>query len=69
MLNENGAMDLIRTTSSISFTWPTTFGRRHHSPPYNISCVFPWGLHPNVIFPKDSQMGVPKLGLLLSQNF
>jgi len=27
------------------------------------------GLHPNVIFPQDSQMGVPKLGLLLSQNF
>jgi hypothetical protein len=27
------------------------------------------GLHPNVIFPLDSQMGVPKLGLLMSQNF
>jgi len=27
------------------------------------------GLHPNVTFPQDSQVGVPKLGLLLSQNF
>jgi hypothetical protein len=46
-----------------------TFGRRHHSPPYNILCASPWGLHPNVTFPRDSQMRVPKLGLLLSQNF
>ncbi len=52
-----------------SFTCPTTFGRRHHSPPYNILCASLQGLHPNVTFPQDSQMGVPKLGLLLSQNF
>ncbi len=62
-------MDLIGTILSISFTWPATFVRRHHSPPYSILCASPWGLHPNVIFPQDSQVGVPKLGLLLSQNF
>jgi len=70
-LSENGVMDLVGTTSSISFTQPTTFGRRHHSPPYSILCAFPWGLHLNVTFLRDSQvdLGVPKLGFLLSQNF
>jgi hypothetical protein len=53
-------MDLIGTTSSTSFTQSTTFGKRHHSLPYNILCVSPRGLHPNVTFPLDSQM---------SQNF
>jgi hypothetical protein len=62
-------MDLIKTISNTNFTWPTTFERRHHSPPYSILCVFPHGLHPNVIFPWDSQVKVPKLGLLLSQDF
>jgi hypothetical protein len=61
--------NLIGTTLSRNFTWPATFGRRHHSPPYNIFCASPQGLHPNVIFPQDSQVGIPKLGLLLSQNF
>ncbi len=61
--------DLVETTSNTSFTWPATFGRRHHSPPYSILCASPRGLHPNVIFSQDSQVGVPKLGLLLSQNF
>jgi hypothetical protein len=37
--------------------------------PISILCASPWGLHPNVTFPWDSQVGVPKLGLLLSQNF
>ncbi len=46
-----------------------TFGSRHHSPPYSILCASLWGLHPNVTFPQDSKWGVPKLGLLLSQNF
>ncbi len=55
-------MDLIGTTSRTNFTRPATFGRRHHSPPYNMYCDFPWGLHPNDIFSWDSQMGVPKLG-------
>jgi len=68
-LNGNGATDLVTTTSSTSFTRPVTFGRMHHSPPYSILCAFLQGLHPNVIFPQDSQVGVPKLGLLLSQNF
>jgi hypothetical protein len=68
-LNGSGVADLIRTTSSTSFTWPATFERKHHSPPYSILCASMWGLHPNVTFPQDSQMGVPKLGLLLSQNF
>jgi hypothetical protein len=40
----------------------------NHSPPYAILCAFLWGLHPNVTFPRDSQVGVPKLGILLSQN-
>jgi hypothetical protein len=62
-------VDLVGTTSSISFKQPATFGRWHHSPPYDIFCAFLWGLHPNVTFPCDSQMGVPKLGLLLFQNF
>ncbi len=60
---------LVGITSSIGFTRLTTFGRKHHSPPYNILYASPWGLHPNVTFPQNSQVGVPKLGLLLSQNF
>jgi len=44
-------------------------GRRHHSPPYSIFYAFPWGLHPNVTFPWDSHVGVPKLGFLLSQPY
>jgi hypothetical protein len=31
-LNASGAMDLERTILSTNFKWPTTFGRRHHSP-------------------------------------
>jgi hypothetical protein len=65
----NGVTNLVGTTLSTSFTQATTFGRRHHSPPYNTLCAFPWGLHPNVTFPRDSHLGVPKLGLSLSQNF
>jgi len=34
-----------------------------------IFCALLQGLHPNVIFPRDSQVEIPKLGLLLSQNF
>jgi hypothetical protein len=61
--------DLIRTISNTSFTQPVTFKRKHHFPLYNILCASSQGLHPNVTFPWDSQMGVSKLGLLLSQNF
>ncbi len=68
-LDINGEVDLIRTTSSSSFTRPITFGKRHHSPFYNILCDFLQGLHSNGIFSLDSQVGVPKLGLLLFQNF
>jgi len=68
-LNENGGANLIGTTSNTSFTWHTTFGRKHHFPPYNILCAFPRGLHPNVTFFRVSQVKVPKLGLLLFQNF
>jgi len=32
-------MDLVRIISNSSFTWPTTFARRHHSPPYNICFI------------------------------
>jgi len=65
-LNASGAINLIGTTSNTSFTWPTTFGRRHHSRPYNILYDSTWGLHPNDIF---SEVGVPKFRFLLSQNF
>jgi hypothetical protein len=68
-LNESGAIDLVGTTSNTSFTQPVTFGRKHHSPPYSIFYAFMRGLHPNVIFPRDSQMGVSKLKLLISHNF
>ncbi len=40
------------------------FGKRHHLPPYNILCAWPWGLHPNVILYRDSQVGnfkIPKI--------
>jgi len=50
-LNGSGAVDLVGTTLNISLTQPVTFGRRHHSSPYNILCAFPRGLHPNVFFP------------------
>jgi len=36
---------------------------------YIILCAFSWGLHPNVTFPRDSQMWVLKLWFLLFQNF
>ncbi len=54
-LNRRGVIDLIRTTSNINFTRPTTFGRRHHTPPYIILYASPWRLHLNVIFLWDSQ--------------
>jgi hypothetical protein len=66
-LNGSGVTDLVRTISSTSFTWPATFGRKDHSPPYNIFYASLKGLHPNVTFPQDSQMGifVPKLWKLI----
>jgi len=67
--NANGVVNLVRTNLSTSFTWLATFKRKHHSPSYNILCDFLWGLHLNNIFSHDSQVGVPKLRLLLSQNF
>jgi len=36
---------------------------------YSILCAFSWGIHLNVTIPRDSQVGIPKLGLLVSQNF
>ncbi len=57
------------TTSSTNFTQPATFARRHHPFPYSILYVYLRGQLPNVNFPQDSQVGVPKLGLLMSQNF
>jgi hypothetical protein len=61
--------NLIRTTSSSSFTQPSTFGKGHHSLPYSILSNFLHGLHPNGTSFRDSQLGVPKLEFLLSQNF
>jgi hypothetical protein len=51
------------------YTTPVTFRRRHHSPPYSIFYAFMWGLHSNVTFPRDSQIGVSKLRVLISHNF
>ncbi len=64
-LNTSGVVDLVQTTSNTSFTQPTTFRKRHHSSPYNILFDSPQGLHSNGILSQDSQVGVPKLGLLL----
>jgi hypothetical protein len=52
MLNTNGVVNLVGTPSNTSFTWPATFGRRHHSLPYNILCDSTWELHPNDICPE-----------------
>ncbi len=68
-LNGSGILDLIGMISSTSFTQPTTLGKRHNSLPYNILCASPRRLHPNITFPQDSQVRVPKLGLFVSQNF
>jgi hypothetical protein len=57
-------MDLVGTISSISFTQPVTFGRRHYSLLYGILCASPWRLHPNVTFPWDSCC--PKLWTLIT---
>jgi hypothetical protein len=62
-------VDLIRIISSTSFTQLATCERRHHCLSYSILCDFSHGHHPNDIFPQDSQVGVPKLGLLLSWKF
>jgi hypothetical protein len=62
-------LNLVGTTLSTSFTQPTTFGKKQNSPPYSIFCASPQGSHPNATFPRDSQVGVPKLGFLLFQNF
>ncbi len=37
-----------------------TLGGSHHLPPYSILCVCPRDLHPNGLFSRDSQVGVPK---------
>jgi hypothetical protein len=62
-------MNLVGTTSNTSFTWPVTFGRRHHSPPYNTLYASPQGLHPNGIFlesPKIGTLVVMKHWMLIS---
>jgi len=48
------------TLDSLDSPWPGLRGS-HHLPPYNIFCVSPPHLHPNDIFSRDSQSGVPKL--------
>jgi hypothetical protein len=41
--NVSGVMNLIKvTTLNISFTQPTSFGKKHHCPPCNILYYFPW---------------------------
>jgi hypothetical protein len=49
-LETSGAMDLIRTILSSSFTQLAIFGSRPQSLPYGILCDFLWWLHPNDIF-------------------
>ncbi len=61
--------ELNRYNFNTSFTRPATFKSKHQSPPYNIFYASPWGLHPIVTFPQNSQVGIPKLGFLLSQTF
>ncbi len=39
--------------------WPK-LGKSPHLLPYIILCDWPWGLHPNVIFPRTPKSGVPK---------
>jgi hypothetical protein len=36
-------------------------GGSQNLPPYSIFCVYPRGLHPNVILSQDSQVGSPKI--------
>jgi hypothetical protein len=40
---ECGAMNLVGATSSINFTWPTTFRRKYHSSTCNISMTLCMG--------------------------
>ncbi len=47
------------------YTTRKLFKRKHHSPPYGILYDSPRELHPNGIF----FLGLPKLGLILSQGF
>ncbi len=54
---------LNRDNFKIKLTQPTTFGRKHHSPPYNICYDSSRGLHSNGTFSCNS-----KLGVLLFQN-
>jgi hypothetical protein len=39
--------------------WPR-LGKMHHLFFYNIICDWLWGLYPNVILSRDSQVGNPK---------
>jgi hypothetical protein len=54
-LNLSGVVDLIGITLSTSFTWLTTFVRKHHSFSYSIFFDSPQRLHPNGIFSQYSQ--------------
>jgi hypothetical protein len=64
-LEANDVMDLVGTISSSSFTQLATFKRRHHSPPYNVLCDSPWGLHPNGAF----SCGSPKIKTFIVLKF
>ncbi len=56
---------LIGTTLSISFTQPTTYERRHHSPPYNILCDLSTGTISKCHFSSGLPSGSPKIGTLV----
>ncbi len=40
-MNASGVVNLVGITSSISFTWLATFGRRQYSPPYTLCDALP----------------------------
>jgi hypothetical protein len=54
-LNPSGVVDLIGITLSTSFTWLTTFVKKHHSFSYSIFFDSPQRLHPNGTFSQYSQ--------------
>ncbi len=64
--NGNGAMNLIKTTLSTSFTWPATFGRRHHSPPLYAFCEDSIQM---LLFLGTPKIESQKLQFLFSPNF
>jgi len=64
-LNGSGVVDLVKTTSNINFTWPATFGRRHHSP---LPIIYFVSLYEDYI-QMSFFFGSPKIGSLVVPQF